>query len=297
MHMTRTNKRLMGIIGGVLVITSVFLISAPQGETFPKTFTVAENESLRSVSERLEEEKLIRFPVLFRSLISFFDLDRQIQLGVYKFENRMSVLGVVSHFKRGPYTPLLSVTIPEGSTTEEVAQLVVNKLPTISAQTFINLVRKQKLDGYLFPSTYELLPSFTEQKIIDIMTETFEREYGKLMAESVIPKTVRTRQDVVSLAAILEGEARAEEDMRMVSGILQARLAIGMRLQVDVVPSTYHQAGIPSVPVNNPGLTSMRAVFNPLSSPYLYYITGDDGTMYYAKTFEQHKANIRNHLR
>jgi len=107
---------------------------------------------------------------------------------------------------------------------------------------------------------------------------------------------LRNKEDVIVLASILEGEAKTKEDMQKVSGILLKRLSIGMALQVDVAKETYKTIGLPTQPINNPGLVSLYAVLNPINTPYLYYVTGKDGTMHYAKTFTEHKANIKKYL-
>ena len=99
------------------------------------------------------------------------------------------------------------------------------------------------------------------------------------------------------LASIIEGEAKSLEDMRMISGILKERIRIHMPLQVDVASVTYEVKGLPKEPINNPGENAFYAVRNPVKSQYLYYITGKDGKMYYAKTFDEHKANIKKYLK
>lgn len=260
-------------------------------------FEVKEGESLFSVSERLKEERLISSALLFRGWISILGKDRDIGLGVYEFNARIPLGGVIGKMLGGPDEPLLSVTIPEGYTTKEVADAFAKALPAFSKDTFGELVHKEGLDGYLFPSTYYPLPSYGEEDIIRVMKNTFEREYSKKFGSLPFPRHVPSRNDVVSLAAIIEGEAKTEEDMRLVSGILQKRLERGMRLQVDVAEVTYRESGIPDQPINNPGGVALNAVFYPKESPYLYYITGKDGKMYYAKTFEEHKKNISRYLR
>ena len=111
------------------------------------------------------------------------------------------------------------------------------------------------------------------------------------------PKNVPTEQAIITLASILEGEAKTEVDMKIVSGVLQKRLAMGMRLQVDVAPVTYDKTGLPDVPIASPGIMALTAAFNPIVTNYTYYLTGKDGTMHYAKTFEEHKKNIAKYLR
>jgi UPF0755 protein len=124
---------------------------------------------------------------------------------------------------------------------------------------------------------------------------------------------------VLILASLLEREANSEESMRMVSGILQNRLAEGMRLQVDASLeyvlerplstldasdldidnpyNTYRYGGLPPSPIGNPGLQAILAVLDPIESNYFYYITDEDGNFHYARTFDEHKLNIAKYLR
>jgi len=124
---------------------------------------------------------------------------------------------------------------------------------------------------------------------------------------------------VINMASLLEREANTEESMKMVSGILQNRLAEGMRLQadasleyvlnrplgtltaedleIDSPYNTYRYDGLPPTPIGNPGLTSIMAVLEPTPSDYFYYLTDEDGEFHYAKTFDEHRANIKRYLR
>jgi UPF0755 protein len=129
------------------------------------------------------------------------------------------------------------------------------------------------------------------------MVSTFEKRYASTFDAKKLPEPLTIRDEVISLASILEGEAKTEEDMRIVAGILLARLKYGMPLQVDAAPETYKTKGIPPIPINNPGMMSLLAVFNPTNSQYLFYLTGKDGAMHYAKTYDEHKRNIRKYLR
>jgi UPF0755 protein len=130
-----------------------------------------------------------------------------------------------------------------------------------------------------------------------MLKSTFESKYEFFVKGYTIPDPLTSNTEVLSLAAILEGEAKTEEDMQIVAGILLARLKKGMPLQVDAAKETYGTKGLPLVPINNPGEIAISAVFHASSSPYLFYITGKDGKMYYAKTFEEHKRNIAKYLR
>ena len=286
---------LLSIVGGyVYYIMSTVPLSFPAG----KHFIVEENETLRSVSSRLEEENYVYSALFFRVWVSSLGGDRYIKVGEYFFDKPHALGAVVKKFVSGsPDLPLYSVTIPEGSTSFEIATLVHKVLPSISVDIFGEMISKYEADGKLFPSTYFLLPSYKEEKIVELMLETFKNKTKGVIDEKKLPTPLLTENDVLSLAAILEGEAKTKEDMAIVAGILIKRLQIKMPLQVDVAKETYTSRGLPFAPINNPGLVAIHAVLNFVPTDYLYYITGKDGTMYYAKTFDEHKRNIKKYLR
>ena len=128
-----------------------------------------------------------------------------------------------------------------------------------------------------------------------------------------------SEHDVVILASIIEREANSTTSMKLVSGILQNRLALDMALQVDAsmeyilekplkeltaedlkidTPyNTYLYRGLPPTAIGNPGLDAIMAVLEPTPSEYMFYITGTDGEFYYAKNFDEHRLNIAKYLR
>jgi UPF0755 protein len=280
-------------LGFVYYATRTVPVDFPVG----KHFVVEENESLRKVSLELEQQHYIYSALLFRAWVSYRGGDRSIKAGEYVFETPHVLGAIVKRFVSGnPDLPLLSVTIPEGSTSFEVASLVHKVLPTTSIDIFGEMISKHEADGKLFPSTYFLLPSYTEEMIVLMMTSTFEKKVQPVLDSTKLVSPLTTRNDVLSLAAILEGEAKTKEDMAIVSGILQKRLILGMPLQVDVAKGTYTAKGLPFIPINNPGLVAIDAAVHPKTTSYLYYITGKDGAMHYAKTFAEHKANIEKFL-
>jgi UPF0755 protein len=286
-----------GLLVALGVLVGTLSLSPPDQFPVGKAFEVKEGESMYSISSRLKSEHIITSSTLFRGWVSLLGKDKKIGLGVYNFEDRIPLGGVVAKFVRGPDEPLLSVTIPEGYTSADIASAFKKAIPSLSTNAFLAAVRQDELDGYLFPSTYYPLPSFTEKDIIALMKVTFEKEYDSHFKGKPFPKGIPTVREVLSLAAILEGEAKTPVDMKIVAGILQQRLLNGMRLQVDVATSTYATAGLPKNPINNPGVQAIDAVFNPTPSSYVYYLTGKDGKMYYSKTFEEHKRNIQKYLR
>lgn len=297
-----SRKKHVAVIIFIAVITlfTLFAIVTRPPESFPssKGFIVDEGQNLRTISENLKTGDYIKSPVLFRVIVSFIGRDKQIQLGEYFFGKPISLIGLIHKMVyEKPDKPLVRITIPEGSTTYEIARIIQKKLPEFSIDIFGEYVTKNNADGKLFPSTYFFLPSTNEERVVILLSNTFEKKYQELFKDKSAPAPLIDRDDVIILASILEGEAQKKEDMQIIAGILLKRLKIGMALQVDVAKETYKRKGLPYEPINNPGVRALDAVFTNIPSPYLYYITGNDGKMYYAKTFEEHKRNIANYLK
>ena len=102
---------------------------------------------------------------------------------------------------------------------------------------------------------------------------------------------------LIIMASILEEEANGVDSPAVISGILWNRIKIGMPLQVDAVPSTYKTKGLPKAPVSNPGLAAIESAWKPKESKYLYYLHDKEGNIYFAKTFDEHRQNIRKYLK
>jgi UPF0755 protein len=290
--------RIAGIVILILLAGVTWSIeSKPASFPVGTNFIVDEGESLHSISVRLKNEHYITSALFFRMWVSFLGRDRHIQLGVYAFDRALPLGQVVAKLISGnPDAPLLSITIPEGSTSSEIASIIKSNIPMFKADVFLAKVKELHADGRLFPSTYYFLPSSSEEKIIQTMTETFDKKYAAL-GTVAIPPPLAGQDQVIVLASILEGEAKTPEDMKIVSGILLKRIALGMPLQVDVAKETYSVRGLPKNPINNPGVIALSAALHPMNSEYLYYLTDKAGIMHYSKTFEEHKRNIQKYLK
>jgi UPF0755 protein len=201
------------------------------------------------------------------------------------------------------------VTIPEGLNSFEIARLLKKSLGEFDEQAFARSAAKE--EGHLFPETYFFLPGTPAQSIIDAMTAEYRTRIQPYEGEIIA--SGRSVDEIITMASVIEKEARKFETMKIVSGILWERIQRGMPLQVDAVfgyilgksgyaPSfadlkiespynTYINRGLPPGPIANPGINSIEAALRPTKTAYIYYLTGRDGKMYYAKTFEQHVAN------
>ena len=127
------------------------------------------------------------------------------------------------------------------------------------------------------------------------MTNNFEKKIKSLKDE--ISFIGKSEKEIIIMASIIEREAKGDMDRGFISGILWHRLYIDMPLQVDAMQESYKTKGLPDSPIANPGLAAIRAAMYPEESPYLFYLHGKDGQIYYAKNFKEHRKNIIKYLK
>ncbi len=209
----------------------------------------------------------------------------------------------------------LRITFPEGESVREMGVRATAVFPGISEGDFIKT--GARYEGYLFPDTYFFFPDATSSMVVNTMRKNFDTQIVSLLPDLTL--SGRTISEIVIMASLIEKETRTPEERRVVSGILWDRLALGMALQVDAVfgyikgvqtysptfddlqidspYNTYKYRGLPPGPISNPGLDALTAAVHPTKTPYLYYLTGSDGNMYYAQTFAEHKANRAKYLK
>lgn len=272
------------IIAIVLAIMYGYIFIPTTNFPVNEVFEVKSGSNIYQITQDLKEDGYLKSPLLMRAYMSLVKKDKKIAAGLYIFDKPASLVGIIQKFSTGKFdVPAVSITIPEGFTAEDIAERVVGRLPNVNKDEF--LVEAKRNEGYLFPDTYFFLPESETSDVIAAMRKEFNKRVGYIEPE------------LLSLASIVQGEANNVDDMKIVAGILLERLAIDMPLQVDVATTTYEIYGAPRTPINNPGLDAINAVRNPTKTSYLYYLTGDDGNMYYAKTFKEHKRNIEKHLK
>lgn len=247
----------------------------------------------RQISEQLEESNVVYSSFTLHVILKLRGKGGALVPGDYLFDKKQSVFRVASRITSGDFQMVQKIiTIPEGSTNEQIADIIDKVFPGFDKQPFI--AEAYGRQGYLFPDTYHLL-STSSVEIISTLRDNFDYQVRDLQAEAI--GEGKSWDNIVTLASILEEEANTDEDNRLVAGILWNRLKIGMALQVDAEPSTYKVPGLPSRAISNPGLQTLDAALHPTESDYLYYLTGRDGMMHYAETYEQHQRNIETHLR
>lgn len=278
--------------------------------------TYEEGVPLETFLMGLKDRGIIRSVIVTRLLVGVYGSEKKVPAGEYYIEESEWLPAIAKQLAKGDHRiPTIKVTFPEGMTSREMAELLGKKIPGFDERTFRVLAEGK--EGYLFPNTYEFFATVKPSEIIEKLTEEHDEQL-KTLAED-LRVSGRTEEEMVIMASILEGEVNIPEDRAIVAGILWKRMAMKMPLQVDATfvyllgkgsaeltltdlsvespYNTYRNKGLPPGPINNPGLEAMRAAITPKESPYLFYLSDDEGTVHYAKTFDEHKANKAKYLR
>jgi len=306
-----------GVVLFWLVILGVYYMSIAAPSAFPqnKIITLEDGLSLQEAAEKLEEERIVNSDFWLRTFVILLRGERAVIAGDYYFEEPVSVFRVAHRITDKDYRmPQVRITIPEGLSTKEMAEVYSSKLPRFNTEDF--LTKAAVLEGYLFPDTYFFSPTAGVDAVIASMKENFDKKIEPLLSD--IEASDNTLEEIITMASIIELEGKTVQAREIISGILWKRIEIGMALQVDASfayilnkgtseitaedlkldspYNSYKHRGLPPTPISNPGLESIRAAIFPKQSPYLYYLSDRDGNMYYARDFEEHKENKRKYL-
>ncbi|MFZ3043864.1 MAG: endolytic transglycosylase MltG [Minisyncoccia bacterium] len=303
------------VLAFVIVIGYRAAFSPPADFPERTIVSVSHGASAPEVAAELAGAHVIKHPGLLRLILRVTGTAIHVQEGPYLFDTPEDLFVVAFRLAVGDYgLPPVRLTFPEGETVRDLATRVSEAFSTISESDFLKAA--QPYEGYLFPDTYFLLPSANTTSIIQTMRMNFNTKIAPLMND--VQASGHSLSDIITLASLVEREARSPENKRIVAGILWNRLALGMALQVDAVfgyiygrdtysPSfadlkvdspynTYTHKGLPPGPIANPGIESIDAAIHPTETKYLYYLTGKDNLMHYATTYAGHLANQRKYL-
>ncbi len=313
LHIARLKASYISLILALCVVGPIawYVLFLPPA-MFPvgKIITVPKDESLYQIATELANEHVIASPRFFIALTRILGDDAHINASRYLFNKPEGLLTVVWRIVRNETgISAVRVRIVEGMTAKDISIVLAKSLQEFSADAF--LAQARPLEGFLYPDTYFIYPGTPESEIVSLFYSTSAEHLKAIKPQ--ITSFGKSTLEIVTMASLLEREARSLKEKQMVSGILWNRIKRGMPLQVDAVfgyiresqtysPSlsdlkidspynTYIYKGLPPGPISNPGDNSLLAAVTPATTTYLYYLTGNDGYMHYAKTFAEHKRN------
>ena len=350
-------NRIALVVVSILAIVSVIYggyqfwylrqVNPPGDPGAAEIFTVTESDDLIAISKRLEQEGFIVNDSVFRSYVSSKGgLD--VSAGFFTLKPRDHVGNILRVLRTPPNETLTKVTFPEGFTLEQIAERLGEEIKSVTESDFltktggtateISAVRSiyqpesvTTLEGLLFPDTYLVSGDETATQVAQQMLKLMERVGRQEGLDDSLMSVGLTPYEVLTIASIIEREAKVPEDRAKISRVIYNRLTIGMPLEIDAtlfykqdpdVPflelkaidspyNSYLYTGLPPTPISNPGRAAINAALNPAPNPsagdpicreitdgspclYLYYVLYDkDGHHKFASTLAQHQANVQ----
>lgn len=278
--------------------------------------------STGQIASLLSRHRLIRSPTAFVLSTRVLGEAQNLKAGEYELDARLGLFHMIEKLTRGDAISHW-VTIPEGYTVDKIAQRLQERR-LADARYFEEYCQenpgqfldvespRSSLEGYLLPDSYKFKDGVTEQQIIKAMTANFRKKVLQELAED-IRKSGRPVDEVVTIASLIEREARVPQDRDKISAVIRNRLKKKMRLQIDATVlyalgshkerilfsdlkvdhpyNTYRHAGLPPGPICNPGLECIKAALHPADVPYLYYVAKSDGSHTFSTTYGEHQKN------
>ncbi|MGZ5440509.1 MAG: endolytic transglycosylase MltG [Thermoanaerobaculia bacterium] len=281
-----------------------------------------------TILQQLQKEGVLRdewIPLVYMKALRGRD---SLKAGVYEFDKPLSPVDVIEKLVGGDVV-LASITVREGLDRFAIAKLfaaagfgTAEEWKTVTGEA--DLVRDispdaDSLEGYLFPDTYKFDPGTPVKTIVETMVANFRKHWGEEMA---FITTGLNPHQTVTLASIVETEARLPEERPIVASVyvnrVRKRMLLGADptviyamklagawngnirradLQMDSPYNTYRTPGLPPGPIANPGLASLRAAAAPATTPYLYFVARNDGSHVFSTNIEEHNRNVEKYQR
>ena len=327
-------RYLLYLLLPVLVVVIIagyigFLLSpvTPPGKYRETMLVIPPQATAADVGDLLEQQNLVRSGKAFTYWARLNGKDGELKAGSYRLPDGFSVPQLLEQLISGRFE-LQKFTIPEGYTTAQIADLLEEK-GLADRERFYQLLvnddypydfleklpnNEKRLEGYLFPDTYQIVRGVDESAIIKMMLDRFAEE----VADKTFPVLVEGREmslhQIVTVASMVEREALYDSDMPLISGVIYNRLRINMRLQIDatvqyalgtVKPrllysdlevdspyNTYKYSGLPPGPISMPGSKALQAAMQPVTDGgYYYYLAMPNGYHVFSRTLDEHNHN------
>lgn len=300
-----------------------------------KTIEIPEGADGKTVAQILQDGGIIQSANRYRIYGRFDSAINRARSGTYQIRPGTNFKEIARSLALGPARSEVQITVIEGETVDALVDQLktdhqidpadtvrvigrsIDRVPFDIAlrDTYpflASLPRDRSLDGYLFPNTYRVWADQLPEGLVAKQLDEFSKRFSAAKPGPT-SAPLKTLDEVIILASIVQDEVRSNDEMRMVAGIFLNRLRDGMALQSDATLNyltgsgraqanavdlsmdspwnTYKYRGLPPSPIGNPGEAAMKAVLDPEPSQYRYFLTDKDGKIYYARTLEEHVAN------
>lgn len=291
---------------------------------------VNKGATTQDIAEAVYEGGLISNQLWFRIQSKFFKYDGKYREGMFSLNTTMDEQRIMEVLTTDPIKERNSirVTIPEGFTIAQIAERL-EELELVTKEDFLTAVnekdydydflkdispdKKNKLEGYLFPDTYFFAEDATSQEIIIRMLNRFEEITNNYKQE--LAHMPYSFDEVITMASIIEQEAKLDEERAIISGVMYNRLEDSIKLQmcstvqyalekrkanlsyedleVESRYNTYKYDGLPIGPICSPGEASIRSAFQPEEHDYYFFVVNDSelGSHAFSSTADEHNKN------
>ena len=329
MPRTAVNVLLLVAIVLIMALTTAFFREyevppvTPAGKV---VFEIGPGRTVRAIARDLQERGIIRRSWAFLTGYKLFHEGQKIRAGEYELDLPLKAKDVLLTLLKGKVL-LHPLTVPEGLTAREVADLIRDAAYPVRG-SFLEACgnagpiaswdgQAADLEGYLFPDTYQFAKGAPARTVAEAMVAEFRKVFGEdgLRRAAELGMTVRS---VVTLASLIEKETSVPDERPLVSAVFHNRLRIGMKLDcdptiiyalklkglfhgnltkkdmsLDTPYNTYRYPGLPPGPICNPGRAAVEAALYPAEEAYLYFVSRNDGSHHFSRTFAEHQNAVR----
>ncbi len=323
------HKQVAAVMGGILLLLGAFLFIVlgggasenTQEKGLPVYVKVRSGMSAKEIGEELQRRGIVDSKYKFWLMAKLKDYESRFMAGNYAFRRGMDTQEVLEKLVRGEAEEY-ELVIPEGFTVKDIAERLGEEGIADSGE-FLKLAEKfapysymrasddvkYRAEGFLFPATYKIQPDATAEEILEMMAGTFDQRLTPSMRRRAREMKLSI-YELVTLASLVEKEARYDEDRPIIAQVFLKRLKLDMPLQSDATLqylmdapkedvsisdtkvespyNTYQNRGLPPGPVANPGLESIQAVLQPADTDYLYFVADREGHNYYTDNYDDH---------
>ena len=296
----------------------------------PVTVVIDEGMGSGAMARRLADNGLVKNVPSFLLYVRSEKAEGDLRPGTYVFSGEVSYAQILSELKKGRnYNNTVNVTIPEGKTVPQIADIWENS-GLCTAEDFLRCCAEMelpydyipdgedynRLEGFLFPETYNVLVTWQAEDLVKMQLAQFNKIWDSERQRKA-NKLGMSAKEIVTLASLIEREARVADERPLIASVIYNRLAVGQKLQIDATVqyalceqkerllykdleiespyNTYLYEGLPVGAICSPGLSCIDAALEPAETEYYYYRTKEDGSggHNFAKTYEEHLANGR----
>ena len=327
----KTKKKLVITLIGLIIFLCLvgsfaYLMMPISSGSRSFEINIGKNDTKKDVINKLEKVGAVKIPFIASAYLGFKGEDK-FSKGVYEFKTDSSVKSMLDDIANGKVAEdrFISVTIPEGFSVSQIADKLFNEKVISSKEEFINEVntgdfsnfefvknipsgRKFRLEGYLYPDTYEFKKDSSSREVILKMLANFSDTVYPSIKDGAKKLSV-SEDDIVTMASVVEKEARSDDERPIISGVFYNRIKSDMKLQscatvlyalgshkdklynkdleVDSPYNTYKNKGLPLGPIASPGIKSINAAINPSQHDYIYFVLQNNGKHFFTKDYNE----------